>query len=189
MYLLGLAIQTWKLFNAICWFYSRNVAASGVTSRESTGFIDLGASTVKGILGPFADQMRNLSPEKLPQELRYVSLFVFVFVFFLKIFGRHLSFFVEPLIPLFWNSGDVCPGFKHQVGFPHLYALLPLYNGLLRFTSGVTPADLLVASMAAEPFQSTYLRTSIGGLKRAAASQHATKYVQPTDLCQLGLSW
>ena len=59
------------------WFYSRNIAASGVTSRESTGFIDLGASTVKGILGPFADRMRNLSPEKLPHESLYVSLFFF----------------------------------------------------------------------------------------------------------------
>ena len=76
------------LFNVICWFYSRNVAASGVTSRESTGFIDLGASTVKGILGPFADRMRNLSPEKLPHESLYVSQF---FVFLKKI-GGHQSF-------------------------------------------------------------------------------------------------
>ena len=31
-----------------------------------------------------------------------------------------------------------------------------------RFVSGVTPADLLVASMAAELFSSTYLQTGIG---------------------------
>ena len=42
-----------------------------------------------------------------------------------------------PLTPLFWTSGDVCPGFQSQ--------------------SGVAPADLLVANMTAEPFQSTYL--------------------------------
>ena len=33
----------------------------------------------------------------------------------------------------------------------------------LRFTSGVKPAELLVASMAAEPFSSTYLWAGIGG--------------------------
>ena len=27
-----------------------------------------------------------------------------------------------PLIPLFWTSGDVCPGFQSQGGFPHLCA-------------------------------------------------------------------
>ena len=37
-------------------------------------------------------------------------------------------------------------------------ALLPWGNGFLRFTSGVTPADLLAAGMAVEPFRSTYLR-------------------------------
>ena len=34
-----------------------------------------------------------------------------------------------------------------------------------RFTSGATAADLLVASMAVEPFSSMYLGTSIGGLE------------------------
>ena len=32
------------------------------------------------------------------------------------------SFFVGPLIPLFWTSGDVCPGFQSPSGFPHLFA-------------------------------------------------------------------
>ena len=50
------------------------------------------------------------------------------------------------MIPLFWTSGDVCPGFQSQAGF-------------LRFTSGATPADLLAVKMAAEPFRSTYLRS------------------------------
>ena len=35
---------------------------------------------------------------------------------------------------------------------PRLYASLPTGNVFLRFTSGVTPVDLLAASMAAEPF-------------------------------------
>ena len=34
-------------------------------------------------------------------------------LFFLKIFGGHESFF-GPLIPLFWTSGDICPGFQSQ---------------------------------------------------------------------------
>ena len=49
-----------------------------------------------------------------------------------------ISLFVRTLNPLFWTSGDVCPGFQSQGGF-------------LRFTSGGTPADLLMGSMAAEP--------------------------------------
>ena len=44
--------------------FSEKTPSSEVTSRDSAGFIDLAASTVKGILGPFADRMRNLSPEK-----------------------------------------------------------------------------------------------------------------------------
>ena len=39
----------------------------------------------------------------------------------------------------------------------------PACNGILRFSSGMTPADFLAASMAAKPFSSTYLRTSISG--------------------------
>ena len=61
------------------------------------------------------------------------------FVFF-KIFCRTQVLFVGPLIPLFWTSGDVCPGFQSQGGFPCLHASLPPHNGFLRFTSSVTPA-------------------------------------------------
>ena len=56
------------------------------------------------------------------------------------------------LIPLFLTSGDVFSGFQSQGQFPNLHASLPGHNGYLRFTSGVTPADLLVASMAAKLF-------------------------------------
>ena len=66
-------------------------------------------------------------------------------------------------MPLFWSSGEICPGFQSQGGSPHLHALSLVYNGILRFTSGVTPTDLLVANMAVKPFWSTYLQTSIGG--------------------------
>ena len=35
----------------------------------------------------------------------------------IKIFSRTQVLFVGPLIPLFWTSGDVCPGFQSQGGF------------------------------------------------------------------------
>ena len=39
----------------------------------------------------------------------------------------------------------------------------PTCNGFFRFTSGATPADLLVASMAAKPFDShTYIQALVG---------------------------
>ena len=64
---------------------------------------------------------------------------IFYFIF-LKIFCRTQVLFVGPLIPLFWTSGEVCPGFQSQDGFPHLCASSPVHNGFLRFTSGATPA-------------------------------------------------
>ena len=65
-------------------------------------------------------------------------------------FWKAQVLFVEPLIPLFRISGDILSGFLRHV------------TRTLRFTSGVTPADLLAASMAADPFSSMYLRAGIG---------------------------
>ena len=48
-----------------------------------------------------------------------------------------------PLIPLFWTSCEVCPGFQSQGGSPRLRALSPACNGFLRLASGEEPADLL----------------------------------------------
>ena len=62
------------------------------------------------------------------------------FFFFFKIFCRTQVLFLGPLIPLLWTSGDVCPGFQSQGGFPRLHASSPVHNGFLRFTSGATPA-------------------------------------------------
>ena len=44
-------------------------------------------------------------------------------------------------------SGNVYPGFQMAGGFPCLYASPLVCNGFLRFTSGATPADLLMASI------------------------------------------
>ena len=57
---------------------------------------------------------------------------------------------------MFWTSGVVYPEFQRISS--------PLCNGFLRFTYGATPTDLLVASMAAEPFLSMYLYTCIQAL-------------------------
>ena len=72
------------------------------------------------------------------------------------------------LITLFWTSDDVCLGFKNQSRSHHLHASC---SRILIFTSGVTPTDLLVASVAAEPLWSTYLWTSIGRARVRDLSQ------------------
>ena len=73
---------------------------------------------------------------------------------FLKKFWGHKSFFLGPLIPLFWTSGDICPGFQSKGGSLACF----LTCVVLRFTSGATPADCIEVSMAAKPFQTTYLQ-------------------------------
>ena len=85
--------------------------------------------------------------------------------FFVAFLGGRTFFFEWPLIPLFWASGEICPGFQSQTGSPDLRASSPMCNRILTFTSGATPADLLVASMAAELFRSTYLCTNISGIR------------------------
>ena len=69
-------------------------------------------------------------------------------------FWRTWVLFVGSLIPLFWTSGDVSSGFQSQSGFYLIHTWRRHMSNVthsLRFTSGATPADLLAASMAAEP--------------------------------------
>ena len=72
-------------------------------------------------------------------------------------------------------------GFKSQGEFPHLHALSPVFNRIPRFTSAATPADLMVASMAAEPFSSIYLLkkhllgSRLGPIMHVVASQYKTR--------------
>ena len=82
------------------------------------------------------------------------------------IFLRTLALFVGPLIPLFWTSGDVCPGFQSQGGSLACF----LTCVILRFTSDATPADCIEVSMAAEPFRSMYLQTCPQALVEVRAS-------------------
>ena len=58
--------------------------------------------------------------------------------------------FVGPLILLFWTPGDICPGFQSQGSLACLFACIQWIPQIHLWC--VTPADLLMASMAAEPF-------------------------------------
>ena len=85
--------------------------------------------------------------------------------------------FVGPLIALFWASGDVFSGFQRWV---ESVALFILGRGIcnihsLRITPGVTPADLLMASMAAGRFIHTCNRLFLKecGLPRTLVPWHA----------------
>ena len=72
---------------------------------------------------------------------------------------------MRPLIPLFWTSGDRLAAPDAKAGWiSDLHALSLACNGLLRFSSCVTPADLLAASMAAEAFDphAMHMWTDIG---------------------------
>ena len=84
--------------------------------------------------------------------------------FFKKKIWRTWVLFVGPLIPLFLDFWWCLL----WVSKPKWASLSALGGGIhfthsLRFTSGVTPADLLAASMTAEPISSTYLWPGIGG--------------------------
>ena len=93
---------------------------------------------------------------------------------------------MKPLIFLLWTSSNICPGFQSQGGFPCLNALSPVHNGFLRFTCSVTPADLLVASMAAEPFDP---HTCIQALVGLESSVPCLTACDKTDVLPNELSW
>ena len=69
-------------------------------------------------------------------------------------FGGHKSFLWGHWYSCFGLlvKSALAPGFQSQGGCPCLCASLPLCNGILRFTSGAIPTDLLAANLAAEPF-------------------------------------
>ena len=56
-------------------------------------------------------------------------------------------------MPPLWASDDIYPRFKARVDLPYLHVASPACNGFVRLTSGMTPADLLAAIIAAEQFQ------------------------------------
>ena len=85
---------------------------------------------------------------------------------FKNFFGRHKSFFIGRLIPLFGTSGDIFSGFKARV--VSLIRTWQRHTCSLRFTYGVTLANLSTS----EPISSKYLRAGIGGARNQDLSCH-----------------
>ena len=94
--------------------------------------------------------------------------------------------FLEDMSP-FWGGTDTPSLDDVWVSKPEAAALFELCRGIcvthsLRFTSGVTPADRLVASMAAKP-SLPHTCKALVGLK--TGSYHATtQSAYITSLCQ-----
>ena len=65
---------------------------------------------------------------------------------------------MKPLISLVWTSIDISSGFQSRGGQPYS----DLAESCVYVIPGVTTADLLAASMAAETFSSIYLGASVG---------------------------
>ena len=108
--------------------------------------------------------------------------------FFKKIYGGY-KFLWDHWSPVL-DFGDICLGFQSQGGFLYLHNSSLACNWFLRFTSGVTPADLLAVSMAAKPFHPhTCICTLVGlgaRIKCAAASHACDKTdALPTELSRL----
>ena len=103
--------------------------------------------------------------------------------FLKKILWRTWVLFVGPLISLFWTSGDVSSEFQSQSGFCLIRAKqsrMCYVTHSLRFTSGVTPTDLLVASMAAQP-SLPHTWEALVGLK--TGSYHAATHSVRSGRC------
>ena len=91
------------------------------------------------------------------------------------------------LILMFWTFGEIFLGFNTRVD------PLPTCSGFLRFTSGATPAELLMASMAARFFLSTYLYIYIQPFvvldpRIESAAQCAAQCAIHQCLCKLQIS-
>ena len=110
--------------------------------------------------------------------------------FFKKKIGGHTFFLCRHSHPCFGLQWHIL-----WVSKPEWATLVILGRGIrvthsLRFTSGATPANLLVASIAAELFFSTYLQAGIGRAWNQDLSCHhcLTVWDQadtlPTELCR-----
>ena len=80
-----------------------------------------------------------------------------IFWFVLNLGEGDISLFYGTIeTPIFEILVISALGFKARV-IRHLHTSSPVSNGYLRFTSGASPAALLTASIAAEPFWPMYL--------------------------------
>ena len=98
--------------------------------------------------------MPTISGHRWWKELKNCdALFTLIPLHMIFLAGTYTCPILGPLVPLFCISGDVFSGFQSQSGF----YLIRFCGGkcnvhFLRFTSGSTPADLLVAGIAASHF-------------------------------------
>ena len=94
---------------------------------------------------------------------------------FLKKMWRTKVLLVEPLIPLFWTFGDVCPGFQ-SLSRSFLCDFLPVWS-----SDSTLVWHLLIVeiSMAAKPFQSRYLQTC----PQALVEVRSSTYIVSSDIC------
>ena len=67
-----------------------------------------------------------------------------------------------PLISLFWTSGDVSSGFQSQIGQPSSHFGRGICDMFLRFTSGVTPLPVYIASIAASHLPLVHVSEEVG---------------------------
>ena len=141
------------IFHALFGVFINETACERSIVNGFTGMMDLTTFTLEHNSIWSMDDLKRTGDM---MNVRIYSLFLLKYL-------EDISPFCGSLIPLFWTSGDVCPGFQSQCGSSHFHASSPAHNGILRLPSAATPADLFVDSMAAETFSSTYLWTSIGG--------------------------
>ena len=108
------------------------------------------------------------------------------FCFFQNKIWRTCIFFVGALIPLFWTSNDICPGFQSHSG--SLVCFLACV--ILRFTSGAKSADCTEVSMAAKPFGTHTCRRVCKHCLRFGTRTHDHPYhTQQARHCKMMLGY
>ena len=85
-------------------------------SCHQTEAIPKGRSSIVVVMTFLKHLPCKSSPKKKGDHSKLSHVKAYSHFFFKKNFGGHESFFAGPLIPLFWTSGDVFPGFQSQGG-------------------------------------------------------------------------
>ena len=73
-----------------------------------------------------------------------------------------------PLVPLFCISSHDSSGFQSQSGLPYSHCRGKCNVHSLKSTSGATPADLLMAGIAASPVHTDCCRGEVAGIRTRA---------------------
>ena len=89
-------------------------------------------------------------------------------------FWRTWVLFVEPLIPLFWTSGDVSSGFQSQSGQPYSH----MAEAYVLHIPWDSPANLLVASIVAEPSLPHTCKALVGFETGSLSCHHSQREIR-----------